>query len=274
METFTLAHFQESADFIRRHTQIQFKTAIILGTGLGNLVDQVEVDAVLDYSDIPHFPLSTVETHSGKLIAGYLDKVPVLVMQGRFHYYEGYSMKQVTYPVRVMKLLGIENLFISNIAGGINAQFELADLMILEDHINLQPDNPLLGKNINEIGPRWPDMFEPYKRSWIDEALAFGQAQGYRIREGVYASVAGPNLETRAEYRYLAGIGADAVGMSTVPEVIVANHMGMKVFAISAISDLCYEPKLKPADITELLQAAADAQPKMTAIFRHLLGKV
>ena len=274
METFTLAHFQESADFIRRQTSLEFKTAIILGTGLGSLVDQLEIETVLDYHSLPHFPVSTVETHSGKLIAGYLDGIPVLVMQGRFHYYEGYSMQQVTYPVRVMKLLGIENLLISNIAGGINPKFELADLMILEDHINLQPDNPLLGKNIDALGPRWPDMFEPYKRTWIDEAIDFAKKKGYRIHEGVYASVAGPNLETRAEYRYLATIGADAVGMSTVPEVIVANHMNMNVFALSAISDLCYEPKLKPADIQELLQAAAEAQPKMTAIFRHLLAKV
>ena len=236
-------------------------------------MDEVEVECSVDYGDIPHFPVSTVETHRGKLIFGKLEGVPVVVMQGRFHYYEGYTMKQVTYPVRVMHLLGVKRLFISNIAGGINPKYELGDLVILEDHINLQPDNPLLGKNLDELGPRWPDMFQPYNRMLIDKAMAFGKGKGYRIFEGVYASVAGPNLETRAEYRYLSRIGADTVGMSTVPEVIVGNHMGMQVFAMSAISDLCYEPKLKPADIRELLTAAADAQPRMTALFKHLIAE-
>lgn len=266
-----LANLKESLDYIRTQCALKVDYGIILGTGLGDLVNQVEIDVVIDYSDIPHFPVSTVETHKGKLIFGRLEGKNVVVMQGRFHYYEGYSMQQVTYPVRVMKQLGIQKLFISNIAGGINPNFELADLMVIEDHINLQPDNPLLGKNEDSLGPRWPDMFAPYNREMIDRALKFGKSQGYRIHEGVYASVAGPNLETRAEYRYLATIGADAVGMSTVPEVIVARHMNILVFACSVISDLCYPEKLKPADINELLQAAADAQPRLTALFCSLI---
>lgn len=264
-------HFHESLNYIQSVTEIQPQIGIILGTGLGKLVDQIDISCSIDYSDIPYFPISTVESHSGKLIFGQLEGKMVVAMQGRFHFYEGYSMQQVTYPVRIMKLLGIEKLLISNIAGGINPNYELADLMVLEDHINLQPDNPLLGKNLDEFGPRWPDMFAPYDRNMIDIAMKVGKEQGFPIHEGVYASVAGPNLETRAEYRYLARIGADAVGMSTVPEVIVARHMNLPVFAVSAISDLCYEPKLKPADIHELLESAEKAQPKISAIFRHLI---
>lgn len=266
-----ISQLEESLAYIKSQCDLIPETGIILGTGLGDLVDHIEISKSLDYSDIPHFPVSTVETHKGKLIFGHLEGVAVVVMQGRFHYYEGYSMKQVSYPVRIMKMLGASRLMVSNISGGINPKFELGDIMLIEDHINLQPDNPLLGKNLDELGPRWPDMFEPYDKKMIAEAMKFGQKQGYRIHEGVYVSVPGPNLETRAEYRYLATIGADAVGMSTVPEVIVANHMGMKVFALSAITDLCYEPKLKPADIQELLSTAAEAQPKMTAIFKHML---
>lgn len=173
------------------------RVGIILGTGLGDLVHQVQIEESIDYSDIPHFALSTVESHSGKLIFGYLEGKAVVVMQGRFHYYEGYSMEQVTYPVRIMKLLGIEKLLISNIAGGINSQYELGDLMVIEDHINLHPENPLRGTNLDIFGPRWPDMFDPYNRVMIDNALNFGKQQGFRIHEGVYASVQGPNLETR-----------------------------------------------------------------------------
>jgi len=263
--------FQDSLHYIQSRTSLKPQIGIILGTGLGKLVDQIEIHESIDYSDIPYFPISTVETHSGKLIFGHLEGKAVVAMQGRFHYYEGYSMQEVTYPVRIMKLLGIEKLLISNIAGGINPNYELADLMILDDHINLQPENPLVGKNLDELGPRWPDMFAPYDRKMIESALEFGKEQGFRIHEGVYVSVGGPNLETRAEYRYLATIGADAVGMSTVPEVIVARHMNIPVFAISVISDLCYEPKLKPADISELLESAAHAQPKLSAIFCQLI---
>lgn len=262
---------QESLAYIRSRTQHTPVYGIILGTGLGELVHRIEVECTLNYADIPYFPVSTVETHQGRLIFGTLEGQPVVVMQGRFHYYEGYSKAQITYPVRIMKMLGIEYLFVSNIAGGISPHFELGDLMVIEDHINLHPDNPLRGQNLDHFGPRWPDMFEPYDRIMIDKAMNFGKVQGYRIFEGVYVSVPGPNLETRAEYRYLANIGADAVGMSTVPEVIVARHMDIPVFAISAISDLCYVPYLKPANIQELLEAAAFAQPKITEVFCSLL---
>lgn len=266
--------FEESLQFIHTKTQLKPRVGIVLGTGLGDLVNRVEVETSLDYSEIPHFPVSTVETHKGRLVFGHLEGITVVVMQGRFHHYEGYSMQEVTYPVRIMKLLGIEKIFISNISGGINPQFELGDLMVIEDHINLQSENPLTGRNIDAFGPRWPDMFEPYDKTMIRLAMTYGKQQGYRIFEGVYASVPGPNLETRAEYRYLAKIGADSVGMSTVPEVLVARHMNIPVFAVSAISDLCYEPKLKPANINELLWAAAEAQPKISALFCYLLKQM
>jgi len=262
---------KEALAYIQSRTDLAPQIGIILGTGLGNLVNHIDITCSIDYKDIPHFPISTVETHSGKLIFGHLEGKAIVAMQGRFHFYEGYSMQQVTYPVRVMKLLGIEKLLISNIAGGINPNYELADLMIIEDHINLQPDNPLLGINIDELGPRWPDMFEAYDRNMIDSALKFGKEQAIPMHEGVYVSVVGPNLETRAEYRYLARIGADAVGMSTVPEVIVARHMNIPVFAVSVISDLCYAPLLKPANILELLEAADTAQPRLTALFSMLV---
>lgn len=262
---------EESLAFIRQRTLFTPSIGIILGTGLGDLVNRIEVEVSIDYAAIPHFPLSTVETHQGRLVFGHLEGQKVVVMQGRFHYYEGYTKAQITYPVRIMKMLGIERLFVSNIAGGIHPQFELGDLMVIEDHINLHPDNPLRGKNLDNFGPRWPDMYEPYDRQMIDRAMDFGKAKGYRMFEGVYVSVPGPNLETRAEYRYLAHIGAHAVGMSTVPEVIVARHMDIPVFAISAISDLCYAPRLKPANIQELLEAAAQAQPKITEVFCSLL---
>lgn len=266
-----LTTLEESLGYIRQRTSFIPATGIILGTGLGDLVHRVEVECTLNYADIPHFPVSTVETHQGRLVFGHLEGKPVVVMQGRFHYYEGYTKAQITYPVRIMKMLGIERLLVSNIAGGIHPQFQLGDLMVIEDHINLHPDNPLRGQNLDHFGPRWPDMFEPYDRQMITRAMDFGKAQGYRMFEGVYVSVPGPNLETRAEYRYLANIGADAVGMSTVPEVIVARHMDVPVFAISAISDLCYVPHLKPANINEFLEAAAMAQPKITEVFCSLL---
>lgn len=268
---YPLTNYQESVDFIRERCADVCETGIILGTGLGDLVHKVETECSFDYSEIPHFPVSTVETHKGKLVIGRLEGKRVVVMQGRFHYYEGYSMEQVTYPVRVMKLLGVKTLLVSNIAGGINPAYELGDLMVIEDHINLLPENPLRGRNNDNWGPRWPDMFEPYDRKMIDRAIAFGKEKGYRIHEGVYASVPGPNLETRAEYRFLDRIGADAVGMSTVPEILVAVHMGIRCFAVSIISDLCYPPKLKRADIEELLAAAASAQPATIAIFCHLI---
>lgn len=245
---------------------------IVLGTGLGSLIDDVDVSFVINYEDIPHFPVSTVETHSGKLILGTLSGKNVVVMQGRFHYYEGYSMQEVVFPIRVMKLLGIEKLFLSNASGGINPNFEIADLMIIEDHINLQPSNPLVGKNLDELGDRFPDMSEPYDQTMIMQAEAIALDHNIKIHKGVYASVPGPNLETRAEYRYLKIIGADNVGMSTVPEVIAARHMDIPVFAVSVITDMCIPELLQVADIRDIIAAANKAEPNMTYVIKSLIA--
>jgi len=248
------------------------KIGIILGTGLGGLVSEIDEICSIDYKDIPHFPLATVEFHSGKLIFGHIDKVPVVAMKGRFHYYEGYNMKQVTFPVRVMKLLGIEKLFVSNAAGGLKEEQEKGDLMIIQDHINLQYENPLTGKNIDELGDRFPNMVEPYSPEMVKKGLSYAQSKNYSCSAGVYVSVPGPNLETKAEYVYLNKIGADAVGMSTVPEVIVAAHMALPVFAISVITDVGYPPeRVVELTISEILEIAAKAEPKMTDILRYLI---
>lgn len=247
---------------------------IILGTGLGSLVNEVEIAYSFSYEDIPNFPVSTVEEHAGKLIFGHIEGKPVVVMQGRFHYYEGYSMDEVTFPVRVLKLLEIRNLFVSNAAGGINPQFKHSDLMLINDHINLLPANPLVGKNIDEFGPRWPDMFEAYNKNLLEKAKEITEKENIRAFEGVYASVTGPNLETPAEYKYLSVIGADAVGMSTVPEIIVANHMGLSCFAVSVITDLCYPGALEPCSIDKIIAAAAKAEPKMTLLFKRLIAEL
>lgn len=263
----------QAADFIQRQVSASPRFGIILGTGLGALVNDISIDFEIDYEKIPHFPVSTVESHKGKLIFGSLGGQPVVAMQGRFHYYEGYDMKEVTFPVRVLKLLGIEKLFISNAAGAVNLEYKIADLMIIEDHIDLTKENPLVGPNLDEFGVRFPDMSEPYERKMIDQALAIAQEEGIPCHEGVYVGVSGPNLETRAEYRFLGIIGADAVGMSTVPEVIVARQMGMPVFAISAITDLCDPDNLEVADITKILDAAFKAEKGMTKIIRSLIAK-
>ncbi|MDX5421939.1 MAG: purine-nucleoside phosphorylase [Hymenobacteraceae bacterium] len=244
---------------------------IILGTGLGALVNDIEVEYSLSYAEIPNFPVSTVESHSGKLIFGLLAGRKVVVMQGRFHYYEGYSMEQVVFPVRVMKLLGVKKLFVSNAAGGLNPAFNTSDLMVLTDHINLQPSNPLLGKNLDELGPRFPDMSDVYDEGMIRQAMVIAEDADFDLREGVYVSVPGPMLETPAEYRYLSVIGADAVGMSTVPEVIAARHMGMPVFAVSVITDMCTPDRLKKVVLADILEAAAIAEPRMTMLIRELI---
>ena len=262
-----------ATEYICSRTDFKPRFGIILGTGLGALVDDIDIVAEIDYDDIPNFPVSTVESHHGKLIFGHLGGVPVVAMQGRFHYYEGYGMKEVTFPVRVMKLLGIEKLFISNAAGGINLGYKVADLMIIEDHIDFTKENPLVGANLDEFGGRFPDMSEPYERKMIDEALAIAKEEGIPCHEGVYVGVSGPNLETRAEYRMLGRLGADAVGMSTVPEVIVARHMNLPVFAISAITDLCDPDHLEVADINKILAAAFKAEKGMTTIIRELIAK-
>ncbi|GGF21201.1 purine-nucleoside phosphorylase [Echinicola rosea] len=247
---------------------------IILGTGLGQLIDNIQVHKAISYRDIPHFPVSTVETHAGELIFGQLNGVSVVAMKGRFHYYEGYSMKEVTFPVRVMRQLGIKKLIVSNAAGGLDPEFEVGDVMLINDHIDLFPENPLRGKNLDDFGVRFPDMSEPYDQKILKTALEVATDEGIRIHQGVYAGVQGPNLETKAEYRYLRTIGADAVGMSTVPEVIVARQMDLPVFAMSAITDLCSPGKVKKISIQEVIAAAAIAEPKMTSIIASLIGKM
>ncbi|MEQ9300561.1 MAG: purine-nucleoside phosphorylase [Cyclobacteriaceae bacterium] len=262
---------KEAATYVNSKTSdFQPLAGIILGTGLGALVNDIEIKHELAYDDIPHFPVSTVETHHGRLILGHLSGKPVVVMQGRFHYYEGYSMQEVTFPVRVMKLLGIQALMVGNAAGGLNPKFQLSDLMILSDHINLQPENPLTGPNLDELGGRFPDMSEPYRKDWVVRALAIAEEKGIAAHAGVYAAVTGPNLETPAEYKYLSIIGADAVGMSTVPEIIVARHMDIPTFAVSVITDVCYG-EIKEVSVPEIIAAAMKAEPGMTTIIKELL---
>jgi len=258
-------------EYIKKKTSFVPEVGIILGTGLGMLADKIDIYITFDYQDLPHFEISTVETHQGKLIFGTLAGKNVVAMQGRFHFYEGYNMQQVTFPVRVMKMLGIKKLFVSNISGGLNPEYNLADIVIIEDHINLQTQNPLTGKNLDELGPRFPDMMEPYNIKMVEQGYDIGMEAGFDMHKGIYVSVPGPNLETKAEYKFLRMIGADCVGMSTVPEVIVAAHMGLPVFAASIISDLCYEPKLKKANIKDLLEAAALGEPKLSYIIEQML---
>lgn len=268
-----LDQITEAADFIKKHISEEPETGIILGTGLGKLAEQVDVEMVLSYKDIPHFPVSTVESHAGKLVFGKIHGKKVVVMQGRFHYYEGYTLQQVTFPVRVMKLLGIRRLFISNVSGSMNPKIKKGDLMIITDHINLQGSNPLIGPNLDELGPRWPDMSEPYSNSLVELADKISSQEGIELHKGVYVAVNGPNLETRAEYRFLRIIGADVVGMSTVPEVIVARHMNLDVFAVSLITDECDPDKLSPVDISEILEIAAISEPKLTQIMMAMTAQ-
>ena len=267
----------ESINFIRKHTKMRPEIGIILGTGLGGLVKEIRKEIVLDYDEIPHFPISTVESHHGKLIFGSLGGKKVVAMQGRFHYYEGYTMQQVTYPVRVMSQkhgLGVKTLLISNAAGGMNPEFRRGDIMIIRDHINLQGDNPLIGPNDNDFGPRFPDMSEPYSKELIELAEQVAAEQKIPVRQGVFVAVQGPNLETRAEYRFLRGIGADAVGMSTVPENIVANHMGMRVLGMSIITDECFPDTLQPVTVEEVIATANKAEPNLTKIMKELVKRI
>ncbi|MBA3664679.1 MAG: purine-nucleoside phosphorylase [Bacteroidetes bacterium] len=247
---------------------------IILGTGLGDVLNHISIIKTFDYSEIPHFPVSTVEFHKGKLVYGELNGIKLLVMQGRFHLYEGYSMQQITYPVRVMKLLGIQFLLMSNAAGGINKTFKKGDLVLIDDHINLQNGSPLTGPNIDELGPRFPDMSYPYSRELNQLLIKAASELNTTLKEGVYASVTGPNLETRAEYRYLHRIGADMVGMSTVPEVIVANHMSLPCAAVSVITDECDPDNLKPIDITEIIEVAGKADKKLAHLFLNMIADI
>lgn len=269
-----LEQIKTAADFISTNVKELPKVGIILGTGLGQLVEHIRIVKEIPYAEIPEMPVSTVEGHSGKLIFGYLGEKYVMAMQGRFHYYEGYDMKQVTFPVRVMKQLGVETLFVSNAAGGMNKEFRVGDIMIITDHINLFPENPLRGKNYNELGTRFPAMTEAYDHKLISMADAIAEEKGIRVMHGVYVGTSGPTFETPAEYEYFRVIGGDAVGMSTVPEVIVANHAGMKVFGVSVITDLGGKDITEVPTHEEVQKAAVQAQPFMTEIMTELVNRI
>ena len=267
-----LEKIKETAAYLRGKMHTCPETAIILGTGLGSLANEITEKYEIEYKDIPNFPVSTVEGHSGKLIFGKLGNKDIMAMQGRFHYYEGYSMKEVTFPIRVMHELGIKTLFVSNASGGTNADFEIGDLMIITDHINFFPEHPLRGKNI-PYGPRFPDMSEAYDKELIRKADEIAREKGIKVQHGVYIGTQGPTFETPSEYKMFRIFGADAVGMSTVPEVIVANHCGIRVLGISVITDLGVEGKIVEVSHEEVQKAADAAQPKMTTIMRELINR-
>ena len=250
------------------------EVGIILGSGLGGLVKEIEVEYTLMYSNIPNFPISTLEFHSGKLIFGKLGGKNIVAMQGRLHYYEGYTMQQITFPVKVMKFLGIKSLLVSNAAGSLNSSYKKGSLMFITDHINLQNDNPLRGMNDDNLGPRFPDMSQPYNRALLEKALNIAKAEGIDCHQGVYVAVTGPSLETKAEYNYLRIIGGDAVGMSTVPEVIVANYLSLPVFAVSVLTDEGFPEVLAPFDIDEIIALANTAEPLMTKILSRLIEEL
>ena len=267
-----LERIQETADFLKSKMHTHPETAIILGTGLGSLVNEITDKYEIGYETIPNFPVSTVEGHSGKLIFGKLGNKDIMAMQGRFHFYEGYSMKEVTFPIRVMRELGIKTLFVSNAAGGMNPSFEIGDLMIITAHINFFPEHPLRGKNIS-YGPRFPDMSEAYNKALIRKADEIAYEKGIKVQHGIYIGTQGPTYETPAEYKMFRILGADAVGMSTVPEVIVANHCGIQVFGISVITDLGVEGKIVEVTHEDVQKAADAAQPLMTTIMRELINR-
>jgi purine-nucleoside phosphorylase len=264
----------EAVAAIQSHSTLKPEVAIVLGTGLGCLADKIDDAVRIPYEDIPHFPVATLDTHAGEMVLGTLAGKPVVALSGRFHVYEGYSLQQVTFPVRVAKGLGVHTLIVSNAAGGMNPQFSLGDLMVITDHINLMGDNPLIGPNDDRLGPRFPDMAEPYAHDLVDLAEAVALEQGLRLQRGVYVGVPGPCLETRAEYRFLRAIGADAVGMSTVPEVIVAVHAGLRVLGFSAITDKCLPDALEPVNIETIIATANAAEPKLTGIVMACIARL
>ncbi len=264
----------EAAEFIQSKTELEPEIGIILGTGLGSLADEINLEQEISYRDIPHFPVSTVESHAGKLIFGHLGGKNLVAMQGRFHYYEGYDMKQVTLPVRVMKALGTETLVVSNACGGLNPLFRAGDIMVITDHINLLGSNPLFGPNDETLGPRFPDMCCCYDPELIKQAENAALNLGIRLQKGVYVAVAGPNLETAAEYRFLRIIGADVVGMSTVPEVIVARHQGMRVLGFSLVTDMGLPDALKPTNMVEILATAAKSEPLLKRIMTRVVEEI
>lgn len=270
----TQAQLDESVDHLKKKGFETPEIGIVLGTGLGQLVDGIEDPIVAHYNHIPHFPLATVEFHSGKLIYGTIAGKKAVVMQGRFHLYEGYDFVDVTYPIRVMHQLGIQKLFVSNAAGAINLSFKKGDIMLIEDHINLQGGSPLAFKNVSEFGDRFVDMSEPYDRDMRIKIEAIAQKEGISIKKGVYVSVVGPQLETKAEYRMLKMMGADAVGMSTVPEVIVANHLRLPIVAVSVLTDECDPDNLQPVNVAEIIAVAEKTEPKMIKLFTELIKQL
>tara|TARA_B100000575_G_scaffold235404_1_gene197144 strand:+ start:22649 stop:23485 length:837 start_codon:yes stop_codon:yes gene_type:complete len=264
----------EAISFIKERLPINPEYLLILGTGLGKLAEEMTLELELPYKDIPHFPVSTVESHTGKLLIGYLGGKPVMAMQGRFHYYEGYSMNQIVFPIRVAKKLGIQTLLVSNACGGLNPKFKRGDIMLINDHINFLGDNPLIGVNDPDLGPRFPDMSQPYTKHLLATANQIAIDAEIEIHQGVYLAVSGPMLETKAEYRYMRQLGADVVGMSTVPEVIAAVHMDMEVLGISVITDECFPDSLEPVSLDDVLNAAKMAKPQLTRIVVGLLERL
>lgn len=269
-----LRQFDETIKFLKKQYKHKPQVGIVLGSGLGNFASNIEVEKEVAYEDIPHFPVSTVEGHSGKMIFGKMGGKTVVAMAGRFHFYEGYSTQEVVFPIRVMKLLGIELLLLSNAAGAVNPSFKVGDIMIITDHIGLFTPNPLIGKNIEEFGPRFPDMSEPYKKSLIQKAKQIATQKGIDVKEGVYVAVTGPTFETRAEYKLIHVAGGDVVGMSTVQENIVANHMSLPVFAISIVTDIGIREDENIITHEEVLQAAKEAEPKLTLLFKELIASI
>jgi len=265
---------EEALSFLKKQTDEQPDYLIILGTGLGRLADEIDVVDSISYSDIPHFPDSTVEGHAGKLLFGSLSGKKVVAMQGRFHYYEGYTMQEIAFPPRVLNAMGAQTLIVSNACGGMNPNYSRGDIMLINDHINMFGDNPLIGPNDDELGPRFPDMSDPYTKKLRKVAENVALEKGIKMHEGVYLALSGPTMETKAEYRFLRNIGADVVGMSTVPEVIAAVHMGMDVLGISVITDECFPDALEPVDIEKVLKAAGEAEPDMTKVITGVLQQL
>ncbi|MCA9147858.1 MAG: purine-nucleoside phosphorylase [Planctomycetales bacterium] len=265
---------QAAADYIRSRWSHQPRAGIILGTGLGGLANEIADATIIDYEEIPNFPQSTAISHAGRLVCGTLHGMHVLAMEGRFHLYEGYSLKQVTLPVRVMKALGAELLIVSNACGGMNPYYGCGDLMVIDDHINLMGDNPLIGINDDRLGPRFPDMSEPYDQRLIATAQSVARGLDMPLHRGVFVAVSGPNLETRAEYRFLRAVGADVVGMSTVPEVIVAAHCGLRVLGLSIVTDICFPDTLQPANVAEIIATANAAEPKLRSLVTGVLRQL
>lgn len=270
----SMKQLKETAKFLKKQYKETPQVGIVLGSGLGNFINEIEVEKEVAYEDIPNFPVSTVEGHKGKLIFGKLSGKMVVAMAGRFHYYEGYAADEVVFPIRAMKLLGVKTILLSNAAGGVNPSFKVGDIMIIKDHVSFFTPNPLIGKNLIEFGPRFPDMSEPYKKHLIVKAKAIAVAHNFDVKEGIYVAVTGPTFETRAEYKLIHVLGADVVGMSTVQECIVANHMGMEVFAASVVTDVGIREEDNIITHEEVLEAAKLAEPKLATIFKELVAAI